>query len=166
MLCALVGTAPVYSNPAPELKISCGCQPSTSGKFPSREPGLSHFGCNPSVPGFLRDIWPFGITRAFSHALHSLELSLITDNPVLTPPGHTWEQQNQTSCKNIFLCQDPQRLARMEWETGKHSHGPTALLSPDPPPQPCSHIPSPGNPFSTTDRTRPSSLRLQGSVLP
>lgn len=46
----------VYSNPAPEPKMSCGCQPSTSGKFPLRVPGLSHFGYNPSVPGFIWDI--------------------------------------------------------------------------------------------------------------
>lgn len=28
-----MGTRPVYSSPALKLKISCGCQPSTSGKF-------------------------------------------------------------------------------------------------------------------------------------
>lgn len=45
--------------------MSCGCQPSTSGKFPLREPGRSHFGYSLNIPGFLWDIWPLGITMAF-----------------------------------------------------------------------------------------------------
>lgn len=54
-----MGTRPVYSSPAPEPKISCGCQPFTSGKFQGRSQAQC-FGNHPSVPDSL---WPLEITK-------------------------------------------------------------------------------------------------------
>lgn len=157
MLCALAVTGPIYSSPALEPKISCGCQPSTSGKFPSREPGLSHFGYKPSVPGFLWDIWPLGIDN---QGLLAMALLL----PCSHTPGLYPLTDPAFLCLHLdLLCLGSEKLKLLyefsclptpmeagqdEWgDTGKHTRtihawaatrlrvrrlAAAALLSPDP----------------------------------
>lgn len=142
--------------PSPEPKIPCSCQSLTSGKFPSREPGLSHFGCDPSVLGFLWDIWPLGITKAFwprphfSDAPHSPGLSPTTDQCFYdsTWPVSLGTRKIRTPIRIFLPASTHLGSPNEQGETGRQIHtshawaatepegrlaaAATALLSPDP----------------------------------
>ena len=79
---------------SPEPKISCGCQPSTSGKFPSREasPTLAAAQCPWFLVGHLApwdNFWPWLPLQ------QKLQLSRIGGTGVLTPYYNLRNQQEK-----------------------------------------------------------------------